>query len=111
MPHEFGRLARRKSLPALKFCIKVVESREPNARLPDKLRAAELIMDRGFGKPKQAVDVNLYLELTNEQLRAEAERIAGEASEIAAELAGLEGSSGSAGSTTCFEQAAESLQE
>jgi len=47
-----------------------------------KLLAVDTILDRGYGKPKQSVDVNVYSELSNTELAAEARRLAQELAEL-----------------------------
>ena len=54
IPQEFKDLAKKHSLSALKQVIEILEGLSENK---DKLRAAEMIMDRAWGKSQQSIDV------------------------------------------------------
>lgn len=55
IPQEFKELAEQYSLPALKKAIEIIQ--DDDTRTADKLRAIEIILDRGIGKPIQTVDI------------------------------------------------------
>lgn len=80
VPEEFKELAKKYSIDALERCITIV--RDPKANVSHVLKAAELIMDRAFGKPIQAkedIEVNDYDEydnMTEEELEAEISELA-----------------------------------
>lgn len=55
IPQEFKDLALKYSVPALKKAIEIMQDDEN--KTADKLKAIELILDRGIGKPTQTLDV------------------------------------------------------
>ena len=73
-------------LPLIEAILK--DPKEPGAT---RIKAWEAFRDTGYGKPPQAIDLNVYTELTIGELAAEARR-------LGAELAELEASGGGEGS-------------
>jgi hypothetical protein len=55
VPEEFKEIAKKNSIPALHKVIEILQS--PDSENKDKLRAAEIIMDRAWGKAKQELEV------------------------------------------------------
>ena len=55
-PEEFKQLARENSLAALQKVIAIMHNDE--AKLNDQLKAAEMVMDRAWGKPIQGMEVS-----------------------------------------------------
>jgi hypothetical protein len=53
LPDEFRSAARKAALPALLYCIALVNNTRASDR--DRLRASEIVLDRAFGKPPQAL--------------------------------------------------------
>ena len=76
MPEEFRQLARENSIPALQVVVDILKN--PKSANKDKLKAAEIILDRAWGKPIQGVEmfgpgsgpieVKHYAELGDDQL-------------------------------------------
>ena len=56
MPEDLKGAFRKASPDALRLLVKIVNNEE--AKDPDRIRAAEIILDRGYGKPRQAVDLD-----------------------------------------------------
>lgn len=56
VPEELREAFREACPVALKTLVRVVK--DPKAKDADRIRAAEAILDRGYGKPVQAVDVD-----------------------------------------------------
>lgn len=56
-PEEFKELAKNHSLDALKVVIDISEN--PDAKDSDRIKAAELIIDRGFGRPQQSSQIEI----------------------------------------------------
>ena len=72
LPKEFKELAKVKSVDALKKLIKIMES--PNSKYEHVIRACELIIAYGVGKPHQSMDIsakvdNLFAGWTTEELK------------------------------------------
>ena len=69
-PKEFKELAENSSVDALETVINIL--RDPEARHADKIKAAELILDRAYGKAKQGMELTgedggaITIELLNE---------------------------------------------
>jgi len=63
LPEEFKQLARSNSELALKAVIEIVKN--PKSKDSDKIRAAEIIMDRGWGKPVQGFDIGVRNDTEN----------------------------------------------
>lgn len=57
LPEEFKELAKKHSLDALKVVIDISEN--PEAKDSDRIKASELIIDRGFGRPLQANQIGI----------------------------------------------------
>ena len=57
MPEEMKQAFKDLTPAALKALAKIVNNED--ARDADRIRAAEVILDRGWGKPTQAVDMDL----------------------------------------------------
>ena len=55
MPQEFAEFARKKSMPAFERLVEIAEDKKANHR--DVIRAAEIIIAYGYGKPRQDVDI------------------------------------------------------
>ncbi|MEN6349647.1 MAG: DUF5681 domain-containing protein [Syntrophomonas sp.] len=66
LPAEFTELAREHTVAALQTIIDVLT--DTKAKAGDRLRAAEIMLDRGWGKPLQASQINLDADVTNQQL-------------------------------------------
>lgn len=64
IPEEFKKLARENSIPVLQQVIKI--ALDEKAKHSDRLRAAEILFDRGFGKPQQGIDISTQTERHNE---------------------------------------------
>lgn len=56
LPEELKEAFQRASPRALEVLVKIVNDDE--AKDADRIRAAEVIFDRGYGKPRQAVDLD-----------------------------------------------------
>jgi len=56
LPEEFKLLARSASIPALKTCIEIVNN--PKCKPNERVKAAEIVLDRAWGKPIQGVDLS-----------------------------------------------------
>lgn len=56
MPEEMKQAFRAAAPDALRVLVRIVNDEE--AKHGDRIRAAEVILDRGYGKPLQAVDVD-----------------------------------------------------
>ena len=56
MPEEFRQLARENSIPALQVVISILKN--PASANKDRLKAAEIILDRAWGKPVQGVEMS-----------------------------------------------------
>ena len=56
MPEEFRQLARENSIPALQVVVDILKN--PKSANKDKLKAAEIILDRAWGKPIQGVEMS-----------------------------------------------------
>lgn len=72
LPKEFKELAKVKSVDALKKLIKIMES--PDSKYEQVIRACELIIAYGVGKPQQSMDIsakvdNPFAGLTTEELK------------------------------------------
>src|SRR3712207_1476389 len=68
---EVTELARQHGAEAIEFLTRVV--RDENERPQHRIRAAELLLDRGYGKPSQTVHTNVarsFAELSDEELIA-----------------------------------------
>lgn len=57
IPQEFKELAEKYSIPALKKAIEIMERENEDTR--NVLKALEIILDRGIGKPTQPIDANI----------------------------------------------------
>lgn len=57
MPEELVEMCRALSPQAIETAKKIMLDKE--ARAGDRLRAAEIILDRGYGKPQQAVNLEV----------------------------------------------------
>jgi hypothetical protein len=57
LPEEFKELARTNSIIALQKAIDIMTN--PNSDPKDVLKAADMIMDRGFGKATQAIEAKV----------------------------------------------------
>jgi len=55
-PKEFKELAQENSIPALKKVIEILNN--PKSKDRDKLKAAEMVMDRAWGKPLQGMELS-----------------------------------------------------
>lgn len=55
IPQEFKELAEKHSIPALQQAINIMQ--DENAKYSDRLKAVEIVLDRGIGKPQQPVDI------------------------------------------------------
>lgn len=55
VPKEFRELAKANSTKALEIIIEIMK--DPKSKPGDRLRAAEMIMDRAWGKPKQGLEL------------------------------------------------------
>ena len=55
IPQEFKELAESYSIPALKKAIEIMN--DIDAKNTDRLKAIEIILDRGIGKPLQQMDL------------------------------------------------------
>jgi hypothetical protein len=56
MPEELKEAFREHSTDALEALVQIVNDKK--ARAGDRVRAAEVILDRGYGKPAQSVSVD-----------------------------------------------------
>lgn len=56
LPEELRTAFRAEGPRALDVLVAVMT--DPEARTADRIRAAEIILDRGYGKPRQAVDLD-----------------------------------------------------
>ena len=56
LPEELKEAFRAAAPQALRVLVQIVN--DSDARESDRIRAAEVILDRGYGKPVQAVDVD-----------------------------------------------------
>ena len=56
MPEEFRQLARENSVPALQVVVNILKN--PKSANKDRLKAAEIILDRAWGKPVQGVEMS-----------------------------------------------------
>lgn len=56
MPEEFRQLARENSIPALQVVVNILKN--PASANKDRLKAAEIILDRAWGKPVQGVEMS-----------------------------------------------------
>jgi hypothetical protein len=56
MPEEFRQLARENSIPALQVVVDILKN--PKSANKDRLKAAEIILDRAWGKPIQGVEMS-----------------------------------------------------
>ena len=59
-PKEFKDLAESSSVEALETVINIL--RDPEAKHSDKIKAAEVILDRAYGKAKQSMDLEANVE-------------------------------------------------
>lgn len=55
IPEEFKELAQKNSIPALLKAIDIMN--DLNAKTADRLKAIEIVLDRGIGKPTQAIEI------------------------------------------------------
>jgi hypothetical protein len=56
-PEEFKRVVRENALPALLTLIEIM--RDADAKQADRIKAAEIVIERAYGKAPQAVDMNV----------------------------------------------------
>lgn len=57
IPQAFKELAEKHSIPALQKAIEIMESDEADYK--SVLKAIEIVLDRGIGKPTQPIDANI----------------------------------------------------
>ena len=57
IPEEFRELAQTHSIDALKTVVEILQN--PNTKDADRLRAADMILDRALGKPPQYSDIEV----------------------------------------------------
>lgn len=57
VPEEFKELAKEHSFTALETVVAILT--DPDAKAADRLRAADIILDRALGRPIQATDLDI----------------------------------------------------
>ncbi len=91
LPPELRAKCRRLTLEGLPLIEAILkDTTEPGAT---RIKAWEAFRDTGYGKPPQAIDLNVYTDLSIGELAAEAQR-------LSAEFAALEASGSSKGRDT-----------
>lgn len=66
LPAEFTELAREHTVTALQTVISVLN--DTGAKPSDRLKAAEIVLDRGWGKPLQASQIEVDAAVTNQSI-------------------------------------------
>lgn len=65
--------ARKYSAEAVDFLASVMRGQVPDAKVSERLRATEMLLDRGFGKPTETVQIDLstdaFTTMSDDQLR------------------------------------------
>jgi hypothetical protein len=57
VPEEFKELAKEHSFTALETVVAILQ--DPDAKAADRLRAADIILDRALGRPVQSTDLDI----------------------------------------------------